>query len=178
MVKPSENIPQQRKLLLPFLSTAVAMLAGALIFAIPPPAATQFHKTTVGQHKSIAVTPDITLLLDANTAITVTNNRLPKVELIQGNAYFDSKHLNAGIRTLEIIVADSHFWNMGATFSLQKLPKGGSIAIAHGQLEMTLDNQVRQISAGQRIDFDHNKITEESSTVGLDIAPWRHTPSF
>ena len=149
------------------------MLAGALIFIVPPPVATQFHETKAVQYKSVTVTPDITIALDANTAITVSNSEPPKVELIRGNAYFDSKSLTLDTRILEIIVGDIRFWDMGANFSLQKLKQGSSIAVTQGQVEMNLGSQTRQIGAGQRIDFDNERIIEESLIVELDIAPWR-----
>ncbi|MEK7771588.1 MAG: FecR domain-containing protein [Pseudomonadota bacterium] len=174
MTKSTDNkFLLRKKLLLPFLSAAIAMLAGALIFIVPPPVATQFHETKAGQYKSITVTPDITVALDANTVITVTNSEPPKVELIQGNVYFDSKRLTLDAGILEIIVGDIRFWNRNANFSLQKHRQGGSIAVTQGQLEINLGNQTRQIGTGQLIDFDNEQIIEESAIIEPNVAPWR-----
>jgi len=173
MDKSSASIFRQKKFLLPFLSAAIAMLMGALVFILPPPLATQLHETTVNQYQSVAVTPEITVELDERSAITVTNSEPPGVELLMGNAYFDSKNTSVDIQTIEISVGDVRFSDMGASFSLETLRNGGSIAITNGQVEMSIAGQVRLLSAGQRIDFDNQRIIEESSIVGLEVASWR-----
>ena len=173
MDKSSVSIFRQKKLLLPFFSAAMAMLAGALIFVLPPPLSTQLHETAAGQYQRVALTSDVSVELDANSAITVTNSEPPRVELIQGSTYFGGDSIAVDAKRLEIIMGDVRFWDMGADFSLQTIKNGGSIAITNGQLEMIIGDQTRLISAGQRVDFDNKHVIEESSVVGLDIAPWR-----
>ncbi len=172
MNKPSVS-KTRKKLLLPFLSATIVMLVGALIFVLPSPLSTQMHETTAGQYQRVAITPEISVELDANTALTVTNSEPPRVEIIQGNTYFSGNGSAADSKRLEIVIGDVRFGDMGADFSLQTIKSGGSIAIAKGQLEMTVGEQTRLINAGQRVDFDNSKIIEESSVVGMDIASWR-----
>ncbi|MDH5480162.1 MAG: FecR domain-containing protein [Nitrosomonas sp.] len=173
MNQSSAPVLRQKKYLLPFLSAAMAMLAGAVIFILPPPLSTQLHETAAGQYQSVVVTPNVTIELDANSAITVTNSEPPRVELIQGSIYFsgDNKAINA--KRLEVIMGDVRFWDMGADFSLETIKTGGSIAIENGQIEMVAGEQTRLISAGQRVDFDNQRVIESSSIIGLKIAPWR-----
>jgi len=38
---------------------------------------------------------------------------------------------------------------------------------------MNIGDQARSVSAGQRIDFNSNRVIEEISIVDLDIASWR-----
>jgi transmembrane sensor len=173
MNKPSVSIFRQKKLLLPFFSAAMAMLAGGLIFVLPSPLSTQLHETAAGQYQRVAITSDVSVELDANSAITVTNSEPPRVEIIQGSTYFSGNSIAVDTKRLEIITGDVRFWDMGADFSLQAINKGSSIAITKGQLEMIIGDQARLINAGQRIDFDNQRVIEESSVVGLDIAPWR-----
>jgi len=173
MDKSSASTFRQKKFLLPFLTAAIAMLTGALIFILPPPLATQLHETTADQYQSVTVTPEVTVELDERSAITVTNSEPPSVELLMGNTYFDSKNTSVDAQKLEITVGDVRFLNMGASFSLETLRNGGSIAITDGQIEMNIGGQVRLLSAGQRINFDNQRVIDESSIVGLDIASWR-----
>tara|TARA_R110002073_G_scaffold65940_3_gene164373 strand:- start:2736 stop:3269 length:534 start_codon:yes stop_codon:yes gene_type:complete len=162
-----------KKFLLPFITAAIAMLAGSLIFILPPPVATQFHETTAGKYLSISVAADITIELDANSAVTVTNSEPPKVELLQGNAYFEIQRKDVDTTKLEVILGDVLIRNQGTRFSLKKLKNGGRVAISKGQIEIYFGNQARLVNAGQQVDFDNAHITEESSIVGLDIATWR-----
>lgn len=170
MNKPSVATFRQKKFFLPFLSAAIVMFMGALIFILPPPLTTQFHETTAGQFQSVTVTPGVTVELDEHSAIAVTNSEPPSVELIKGNAYFDSKNIAADSQTLEISVGKVRFLDKGASFSLETLKNGGSIAISNGQVEMNIGGQVRSVSAGQRIEFDNKRVIRESSIVDLDIA--------
>jgi transmembrane sensor len=173
MDKSSASIFRTKKFLLPFLSAAIAMLTGALIFILPPPLSTQLHETTADQYQSVTVTPEVAVELDERSAITVTNSEPPSVELLMGNAYFDSNNTSEAIQTLEITVGDVRFLSMGASFSLETLRNGGSIAITNGQLEMNIGGQVHLLSAGQQINYDNQRVVDESSIVGLDVAPWR-----
>ena len=176
MDKSSVSIFRQKKFLLPFLSAAIAMLMGALIFILPPPLSAQLHETKADQYHSVTVTPEVTVELDERSAITVTNSEPPSVELLMGNAFFDRKKTSVDAQNaqkLEITVGDVRFLDMGASFSLETLRNGGSIAITNGQIEMNIGGQSRLISAGQRIDFDNKRVIDESSIVGLNIASWR-----
>lgn len=173
MNETSVSIFRYKKYLLPFLSATMAMLAGALIFVLPPPLSTQLYETTTGQYQRIELTPVVSVELDANSSITVTNSEPPRVEIIQGNTYFSGSSIVADANRLEVVTGDVRFRDMGADFSLQTINNSSKIAITSGQLEMTIGDQTRLILAGQRIDFDNKQVIEESSVVGLDIAPWR-----
>lgn len=173
MDKSLVSIFRRKKFLLPFLSAAIAMLMGALIFILPPPLATQLYETTTDQYQSVTITQEITVELDERSAITVTNSEPPRIELLMGNVYFDSKNTSGDAQKLEITVDDVRFLDMGASFSLETLRNGGSIAITNGQIEMNIDGQVRSLSAGQRINFNNQCVIDESSTAGMDIASWR-----
>lgn len=173
MDQSSVSIFRQKKFILPFLSAAVVMLMGALIFILPPPLATQFHETKAGQYQRVTLTPGITVELDERSAIAVTNSEPLSIELIKGNAYFDNNNASAPIQALEISVGDVRFLDNGASFSLETLKNGGSVAISNGQMEINIGGQVHSASAGQRINFNNNRIIEELSIVDTDIASWR-----
>ena len=163
----------QKKFLLPFLSAAAVMLMGGIIFFLPPPLATQFHETMADQYQRVTLTPEVTVELDERSAIAVTNSEPLSIELIKGNAYFDNNHTAAQTQALEIVVGDVRFLAESASFSLETLKKGGRIAISNGQMEMNIGGQTRSVSAGQRVEFNNNRVIEEISNVDLDIASWR-----
>jgi transmembrane sensor len=173
MDKSSVSIFRQKKLFLPLFSIAVVMSINFLIFILPQPLVTQLHETADGEYLSVSLTPQITVELDERSAITATNSEPPSVELIKGNVYFDNKNAAVETQHLSVTVGDIRFLGRGASFSVETLRNGGSITIRDGQVEMNIDGQSRSVSAGQRIDFDKKKVTEESSVVGIDIAPWR-----
>jgi ferric-dicitrate binding protein FerR (iron transport regulator) len=163
-----------RKYLLPFLSAAVAMLAGALIFIIPPPQSTQLYETAVEQYQHFTIEPDINIDLNENSAITVTNSQPTKIELLRGSAYFDVEGGRGTGSKLEAIVGNARIRDIGARFSLKVLNNGdGSVAIADGQIEIYIGSLTHLIQAGQQVDFDKTHIIKEASIVGTDIAPWR-----
>ncbi|MCH9639919.1 MAG: FecR family protein [Betaproteobacteria bacterium] len=173
MNESSVSIFRKKKFLLPFFSAAIAMSVGALIFILPPPLSTQLYETTADQYQRIELSPVVSVELDENSSITVTNSEPPRVEIIQGNTYFSGNSSSAKTNRLEIITGNVRFWDMGANFSLQTINNSSNIAINSGQLEMIIGDQSRLVLAGQRIDFDNNQVIEESSVVGLEIAPWR-----
>ena len=178
MNESSVSIFRYKKFLLPFFSAAIAMSVGALIFILPPPLSTQLYETTTGQYQRIELSPVVSVELDQNSSITVTNSEPPRVEIIQGSAYFSGSSTGEDTRRLEIIMGDVRFWDKGADFSLQTINYSSNIAINSGQLEMIIGDQSRLVLAGQRINFDNKHVIEESSIAGLEIAPWRRALSY
>lgn len=174
MGKTSVSIFRQKKFWLPFLSATLVMLIGLMIFIVPSPyLSSQLYETTAGQFRQVDVTPDVTVEMDANSAMTVANSVPPSVELIRGNVYFNGDGNAVDTIKLEVIMGQAYFQDNGASYSLETTKDGGSIAVSQGQLEMRIGDQTRLVSAGQRVDFDGFKVVGESSIVGLDIASWR-----
>ncbi|MDP1557936.1 MAG: FecR domain-containing protein [Nitrosomonas sp.] len=163
----------RKKLVIPFLSALAAMLVGAVVFILPPPLSNQFHATAAGQYQNVSVGPDISIDMNANSAMTVSNSQPPEIELLQGSIYFDIKNKDADTSKLIAIAGNARIKNIGTRFSLQKQKDGGSIAITDGQIEIHIGSQIRVIDAGQQVDFDGTQITEETSIIGANIAPWR-----
>lgn len=149
------------------------MLVGALAFFLPPPLATQFHETMAGQYQHVTLTPGITVALDERSAIAVTNSEPLSIELIKGNVYFENHNTSALVQALEIVVGEVRFLNNGASFSLETLKNGGSVAVSNGRIEMNIGGQGHSAKAGQRINFNNNRVIEELTIVDADIAPWR-----
>ncbi len=172
--EPGSSLLRRGKLIFPFLSAVIVMLVGSLIFIVPPPIDTQLHETASGKYLTVAVTPDITISLDSNSAIAVTKSEPLRVELLQGNAYFDVENKSTDGHKLEITLGQVRFRDIGTRFSLETIKNGGSLAIMSGQVEIHLDTQVHLIEAGQRVYFDNLQLIEKSTMIDMDIAPWRY----
>ncbi len=165
--------PWWKKYFFPVLSIVVIMLVGGSIFIVPPPLVTEYHETKPDQYQHITIQPDITIELDTGSALMLTRSQSPKVELLRGNAYFDTGNKSADARQLEVIAGDVRILGKSAGFGVVIANQGGSVAVSTGQVEMILHGQGKSISAGQRVDFDSKQITVESSITDSDIAPWR-----
>ncbi len=164
----------RKKYIIPFASAAAAMLFGATIFILPPPATSYLlHTTASGQYEQVFVGPNIRIDMDANSSMTVSSDQPPEIELLQGNLYVDITNSSANTSKLVVIVNEARIKNIGTQFSVQRQNDGGSVTVSDGQVEIQIGTQSRLIHAGQQVTFNSTQITEEASIAKAHIAPWR-----
>lgn len=173
MADSSGTKPWWKKYFFPVLSIVVIMLVGGSIFIVPPPLVTEYHETKPDQYQHIMIQPEITIELDAGSALMLTRSQSPKAELLRGNAYFDVGNKSAEARQLEVIVGDLRILGKGTGFGVTIANQGGSVAVSTGQVEIILQGQGKPIGAGQRVNFDSKQVTAESSVEDSNVAPWR-----
>lgn len=164
---------KRRKLIIPFVSAAAAMLFGISIFILPPPLSNQLHTTATGQYEQVFIGPTIRIDMNANSSMTVSNAQPPEIELLQGSVYFDIEHSDAATSKLIAIVDNVRIHNIGTRFSLERQNNGGKVAVVDGQVKIQIGSQSHLINAGQQVAFDSSRIIEQTSIVNADVAPWR-----
>jgi len=159
-----------RRILLHGSITTMALGLGLMSWYISKPVTARLHETGPGQHLTIKATPDISISLDADSAITVVNSQPPRIELLRGNAYFDVTSKDAD--KLEVKVGEARIKDIGTRFSVKMQPDGGSVAVADGQVEIHVATGTYLVSARERADFDGTRITGHRLIAEADIAPW------
>ena len=163
----------RKKYIIPFASAAAAMLFGVSIFILPPPISHQLHTTAAGQHEQVFVGPNIRIDMNANSSMTVSNDQPPEVELLQGSLYVDITNSDTNASKLVVIVNEARIKNIGTQFSVARQNDGGSVAVSDGQVEIQIGTQSRLINTGYQVKFDGAQVTEETSVMSSDVAPWR-----
>ena len=115
---------------------ATALALGLISWYISKPVTARLHETGPGQHLTVKATPDISISLDTDSAVTVANSQPPRIELLRGNAYFDvtSKDDNK----LEVRIGTVRIKDIGTRFSVRMRPDGGSVAVTDGQVQPAL----------------------------------------
>lgn len=119
----------------------------------------------------MAATPDINISLDHDSSVTVSNTEPPRIELLRGNAYFDTK--NKHEEKLQVKVGTTYIKDLGTRFSIGRRSDGGTVAVAEGQVEVQVETGTYLISSRERADFDGKRVTGHRMISEADIAPWR-----
>ncbi|MCX7184789.1 MAG: FecR family protein [Nitrosospira sp.] len=160
-----------RRILLHGSITTMALGLGLMSWYISKPVTARLHETTAGQRLTIKATPDISISLDTDSAITVANSQPPWVELLRGNAYFDVTSNDTD--KLEVRIGAVRIKDIGTRFSVRMQPDGGSVAVADGQVEIHMATGTYLVGARERADFDSTRVTEHRIIAEADVAPWR-----
>ena len=149
---------------------ATALALGLISWYISKPVTARLHETGPGQHLTVKATPDISISLDTDSAVTVANSQPPRIELLRGNAYFDVTSNDAD--KLEVKVGEVRIKDIGTRFSVRMWPDGGSVAVADGQVEIHVTTGTYLVSARERADFDGTRVTGHRLIAEADVAPW------
>lgn len=149
----------------------MALGLGLMSWYISKPVTARLHETGPGQHLTVKATPDISISLDTDSAVTVANSQPPQIELLRGNAYFDVTSNDAD--KLEVKVGEVRIKDIGTRFSVRMWADGGSVAVADGQVEIHVTTGTYLVSARERADFNGTRVTEHRLIAEADIAPWR-----
>ena len=151
---------------------SIGVFFGLLSWYISKPQTTRFYQTSVEQYQSIEVTPHIEIFLDMNSAVAVADNEPVKIELLKGNAYFETH--GGALHELEVKVGDALIRDIGTRFRVSMLTDGsGNIAVEEGQVKIHVASGIHLISAGEQADFNGLNVTEHQLITEIDIAPWR-----
>jgi transmembrane sensor len=151
---------------------SIGVFFGLLSWYISKPQTTRFYQTNAEQYQSIAATPHIEIFLDMNSAVSVADNEPVKIELLKGNAYFETD--GDALNELEVKVGDALIRDIGTRFRVSMLKDGsGNIAVEEGQVEIHVASGMHLISAGEQADFNKLHVTEHRLITEINIAPWR-----
>ena len=159
-----------RRILLHCSIATTALGLGFMSWYIAKPVTARLHETVAGQRLTVKATPDVSISLDADSAVTVANSQPPRIELLRGNVYFDVTSKDAD--KLEVKVGAVYIRDIGTRFSVRMRPDGGSIAVADGQVEIHIAAGTYLVSARERADFDGMRITGHRVITEADVAPW------
>ena len=160
-----------RHILLHSAIIALALGLGLMSWYISKPVTARLHETEPGQRLTIQAAPDIIVSLDSDSAITVSNTQPPWIEVLRGNAYFDVTSENS--EKLEVRVGPVRIKDIGTRFSVRMQQKGGSVAVADGQVEIHMETGIYLVSAREHADFDSARVTKHRVITEADVAPWR-----
>lgn len=151
---------------------SIGVFFGLLSWYISKPQTTRFYQTSAEQYQSIAAASHIEIFLDMNSAVAVADSEPVKIELLKGNAYFETD--GGALNELEVKVGDALIRDIGTRFRVSMLADGsGKIAVEEGQVEVHVASGIHLISAGEQADFNGLNVTEHQLIAEIDIAPWR-----
>lgn len=150
------------------VSTALAL--GLMSWFIASPMATRIHQTAPGERLTVTPTPGINISLDMDSMATVTNTEPPRIELLRGNAYFDVQGDQAG--KLQVKVGTAYIRDMGTRFGVSMRANGGTVTVAHGQVEIEVETGKYLVGALERADFNNTNVTGQRVITEADVAPW------
>lgn len=160
-----------RRFAVHFSIAATALTLGLMSWFIANPLATRIHQTAQGEHLTVTATPDISISLDADSVVTVANTQPPQIELLRGNAYFDVKGDEPG--KLQVKVGKAYISDIGTRFSISVRANGGTVAVAHGQIEIEVESGKYLVGALERADFNNTTVTGQRVITEAEVAPWR-----
>lgn len=160
-----------RRLLLHCSILSIGVLLGLLSWIISKPYSVRFHETKAEEYLVISVTPDIEIAMDSNSSIAITDNKPLRMELFNGNIYFDIK--KDALEKPEIKVGETLIEDAGNRFSI-RLHKDGSntVSVAEGQIKVHVDSGTHLISALEQADFDGFSISRHRMISEREVAPW------
>jgi len=145
----------------------------ALVAAMLPSAAVKRHfETAVAQHSLVKIGAGIEVSLNADTAIDITEGKVPRLDLSHGDIYVDVHQAN-GSDGLEVRVGRARIRDIGTRFAVAATAAGGSVAVEQGRVELRAGRDLVVIDAGRRAAFDAEDHVSAGPVASLDIAPWR-----
>lgn len=149
---------------------ATAVSLGLASWFIAKPLKTRLHETVPGQRLTVAATPEIDISLDTDSSVAVSNTEPPRIELLKGNAFFSVNGEKPD--KLQVKVGTTYIRDTGTRFSVRKWPKGGSVAVASGQVEILVETGTYLVGAHERADFDGARVMNHRVVGDTEIAPW------
>lgn len=150
---------------------ATAVSLGLASWYIANPLKTRLHETVPGQRLTVAATPEIDISLDTDSSVAVSNTEPLLIELLRGTAFFSVNGEKPD--KLKVKVGSTYIRDTGTRFSVSKWPKGGSVAVAKGQVEVIVETGTYLVGAHEGADFDGIKVTNQRMLGEGEIAPWR-----
>lgn len=160
-----------RRILVHCIIASAGLGLGLISWLIASPMATRIHETIPGERLTVKATPNLNISLDTDSMVTVTNTEPPRIELLRGNAYFDVQGNESG--KLQVKVGTAYIRDMGTRFSVSMRADGGTVAVAHGQVEIEVGTGKYLVGALERADFNNINVTGQRVITETDVAPWR-----
>jgi transmembrane sensor len=91
-----------------------------------------------GEQRSITLSDGSTVLLDADSAVTVEmTDKARRVDLLRGTAYFEVQPSSV---PFIVDAANGHSRVLGTAFDISMTQEGANVTLAHGSLQVSLDD--------------------------------------
>lgn len=169
--KPKPFVFSWQRFFLHVSIVSVCLLLGLLSWSISKPQSIRLYETPVGQHLAVNVTTGVTIALDENSSIAVTDFKPLRMEIFKGNVYFEIE--KDAVYKPSVKVGNVTFEEVATRFSLRAHKTGGGVvSVAAGQISVHLPSGVYLISALEQADFDDFSISKHRLISEYDVAPW------
>ncbi|AUW57715.1 iron dicitrate transport regulator FecR [Sphingobium sp. SCG-1] len=154
------------------ISIAAAL---ALIVAIPalwPTEPSRSYQSASGERRVIELAGGVQVILSPSTRILVHGSKDERIELTNGEAYFDVKHDPA--RTLRVTAGDYRISDIGTRFAVNYNANALRIGVSEGTVAVSARGLTQdvKVDAGHQLFSTKNDLT--LSTVAIsDVGSWR-----
>ncbi len=160
-----------RGILIHFTLLCICLLLGLFSWYLSRPQSIRFHQTKTNDYLTIPVTSEIDVSLDQNSAFAVTDYEPLRIEVFEGNAYFDIKKRQAD--SFRIKVGDVYIEDIGTRFSIRMQKVDPHIvSVAQGKIKVHIASGEYLVSALEQVSFDNSKIIKHRMISVRDVAPW------
>ena len=126
-----------------------------------------------GERRSISLPDGSTVLLDADSALSVdmTNNER-RVDLLRGTAFFEVRPSSV---PFIVDAANGHSRVLGTAFDVSVTPEGASVTLAHGSLEVSLADGPASVVLipGENVVYGGNGLGTPGQVDVSEVMAWR-----
>lgn len=148
----------------------IAAGIAAAVWLLPAAPARHFE-TPPGRHLDVALAGGVRLALDADSAVDVSSDRPPRIDLARGDVYVEVPSGSAG--GVEVRVGAARIRDIGTRFAVAAREGGGSVAVAEGLVEVRVGASLLSIGAGRQARFDAGGRIVDQAVAEADVAPWQ-----
>lgn len=149
---------------------AVAMAVGA-VMTVPVPAEATIRTTKTGQQMTLAVSPDVSILLDSDSSVAIYKEDL-SIELLYGQIEVNARDQNA----CKIINQEQWSGSLSqGSFNLSKSPSKSTLTVFKGTATLSRSHitSPRRLNAGERATILPNSTLSIDRPSLEDVLAWR-----
>lgn len=161
-----------KQVLIHFGLFGFCVFLGLLSWFIADPQSVRLFETLPGETQTINITPDIHIVLDGGSSVTIEDDKPLFIEVLRGNTYFDIRDTSTEPMTVKI--GHTLINDVGKQFSIRMQKNGNNvISVAKGQIKVNSPSGAYLISALEQADFDGFRVSKHRMISERDVAPWR-----
>lgn len=126
-----------------------------------------------GEQVSIALSDGSTMLLDADSAVTVDlTDKERRVDLLRGTAYFE---VQASPVPFIVDAANGHSRVLGTAFDVSVTQEGVNVTLAHGSLQVSLEDVSTKVvlRPGESVAYGDDKLGSPTPVEISEAMAWR-----
>jgi transmembrane sensor len=156
-------------------TAAVLLIACVLFFQWQPVTLKQDEQlltTAVGQIHTFVLADNSSVTLGADSKVSVWfDDAQRNTRLIQGDALFDVQ--SDPQRPFVTYIDDAHVTVLGTRYEVQKRPYQTSVTVGHGKVNVAKQRQAVNLTPGQKVNLNNDKISEVMSVEPDFFAQWK-----